>query len=239
MALIFDEQFEAAGYDETVAGNGSDWGEVNAGGGTIDEDFVVSTVESLTGLNLPTWNSQCLKLAGGTSEVRIASTLDTNYTDLYVRFDLIINDASGLTNGEQKVLFQSWDNLWANSIGFILYRHTDSNLYIQFGRTIDPSIVPAWPGYGPISLNVKYRIDFHFVASGTCEGKIDGVSQGTFTSSGIDVRRFSLYKPVLAASADGTAFFDNIQLATDGWIPDDDPHKGVTMRFIQSYIPPV
>src|SRR4030043_311003 len=98
MALIFDEQFEATGYDETAAGVGSDWVETNAGGGTLDEDFAVSDVETATGLSLPTWGDQCVKLAGGTSEVSIRQVLDSGQTDFYLRFDLILGNVADLPN---------------------------------------------------------------------------------------------------------------------------------------------
>lgn len=230
MTLIFNEQFEATGYDETSAGIGSDWTETNAGGGTLDKDFAVSSVESATGLSLPTWGSQCLKLAGGTSEVSIRNTFDSAKTELYVRVDLIVGDISDLPNGSDEVVFYLWDDPYTTCSVFV--RKTAGGTPYMFGKVENSGgdiYFPSGQNH-PFAINTKYRVDFHFVANGTCEMKINGVSQGTGASTSANVTRIYIHKGI-ATYQNTVVYFDNIQLATDGWVPDDTSLDQHSFRF--------
>lgn len=238
MALIFNEQFEATDYDETSDGAADDWSETNAGGGTLNKDYSVATAQTDTGLSLPYWGNQCLLISNGSSAVNIYNRFDSAKTTLYIRFDVIFHDISGLINQDfTHNAFSAWSNAWVVAVIVRPFKDIGGNfkLFVHIGTSGGGAAVPAYPYYAA-AVDTRYRIDIKFVGSETCEVKINGVSQGTQATDTTEITNFQLAKP-LDSAANQTLYYDNLQFATDGWVPDDATNIGKTAPFPLSFMP--
>ena len=172
MALLFDEQFEATGYDETSADAGSDWVEV--GNGTIDEDFATSSVTGAPAR----WGNKCLKLVPGSTGAQTTNTLDTAITgDFYCRVDVIFES---VVTGDWNNFFMVRDSSYNDCFR---WQHTEAGGTIKLYCYVDAvTPIPA-AGY-TISLDTVYRLDMYYNATTNAwEVKINGVSQGSNTNA--------------------------------------------------------
>lgn len=106
MARVFDEKFEATGYDE------SGWSETVAAGNTCDEDFATSSVIGAPGY----WDDDCLKCVnGGATAHAYALNATLTEPDSWTRIEFI------------------WDALPSNTQNFIsLYDVTNSKILVYF-----------------------------------------------------------------------------------------------------------
>src|SRR4030042_221236 len=209
MPLIFDEQFEAAGYDESAAGVGSDW--VETGNGTIDEDFAVSSVAGAPAR----WGDQCLKIIPGSTGATIINQLDTSITgDFYCRVDVIF---ANLTADDYNNFFIVRDDVGNDAIKWV---HTQSGASKVIQAFIDGANPIPSHGYS-INFDTPYRLDmFYNATTNAWEIKIEGVSQCTGsnnTRANID----SIWCYSYDGYTSDIAYFDLVQIATDGWVPDD------------------
>ena len=219
MALIFDEQFEATGYDETSAGAGGNWAEA-LGGGTIDEDYATSSVTGAPA----SWGNQCLRMVNANEAQDASNYLDSEYTgDFYFRGDFIIPDLSDITS-TNGYLIQIFDSAWSTVWRAVVYDNSGTKtLFFYIGN------VTGQVGDTEIAANTRYRIDAYFNSTtGDYEIKLNGVSK----ASGNDSVRVSQYIFLYSYTADGfEIFFDNIQIATDGWVPEDVAGGGWTGKI--------
>ena len=220
MALIFNEQFESTGtpgYDETATGVGSDWTEIVDDGCIEDEKYLTSNVT-----NAPaSWGSQCLRsyVDVVSEEAHSYNTLDANQPVVYVRADFIAE--TGLTDAWEntewlRICDESWNLLFVVLIGGI-----GTARHIHFNPRYDDS--DHWQDGGAFDLNTPYRVDVKWdTTANTWEWKINGVTKhsGTGLTSTREPRIINV--GVYTAYVTGIELFtDNVQIATDGWIPAD------------------
>jgi len=221
MALIFDEQFETTGYDETSAGAGSNWTETTKTNCTINEDYATSGVN-----NAPaSWDDQCCEFVvenDTNDNAFITNTLDSSRAILYGRFDFIVESVpSGLvylasiysTTGTNYLFYLSPGNqlrCYANYNG-------SGAIYISFTS---------------IAADTLYRVDWKWDATNDAWGwKLNGVAQpnnidasdpveseGTLINTHPTNTKY-FHIGARACGSAATVYMDNIQLATDGWVP--------------------
>lgn len=219
MALIFDEGFETAttGYEELSGGASNGWSTINAGGGTVDPVQSVDDVETATGLTLAAWDTQCLELSGGTSEVSIRTTMDSQYAELYIRFDVIFGNIADMAEGVNNILFYTTTGYTTDCI--TIYTKLTGGVPYFYAK-LENSGGDVWLSTYQIAINTRYRVDIHFVGNGTCQVIINGTSLGTGTCTTTQLNTLKFFKSP-DTSSNAALYIDDIQLATDGWIPAD------------------
>ena len=222
--LIFDETFEGAGYAEGASGITGGWAEDPGSGGTpiLDEDFDTGSVPGGTPSG---WGSQCLKVVPGTSgTTTVSCTFDSPQTILYGRLDVVFHGYGGLVDGNNLHFF--WLLSSSNWPISICVSRSGSNYslkcYYNDGADFQGPIA------GPnISLDTPYRIDFKW-QSNTADTGVDfrvstsfpnmGSSLGTATSGNLSGTGIVI-ADVAGAHVAAEFYYDNIQLATDGYCP--------------------
>ncbi len=165
MSRIWNEQFEAAGYDETWSG-----GETVGAGCTLDEDADPSDVS-----NPRAWGNKCLKVISATPGfgAYVLHTFGSPPDPSFLRLEVVVT-AESLANTQGKLLANSTDgsnpiyNLLVYQIADVLvfllqiYHDGSANNYLS----------------SVISLNTKYRVELQWdVAGDLWEWKVNGVSQ--------------------------------------------------------------
>lgn len=226
MALIFDEQFEATGYDETSAGAGSNWTEQADGGGTINEDFAVSSVP---GGDPGNWGSQCVQIVRGSSgSTGITNDLDSSYATLYFRADFVFDNISVVSSWGPECIWLK-DSNWNPVLQVYVINESGSYSLGLVVAGTDPSDEYS------IVESTKYRIDFYYAgATGDWEWKVNGVSQGTGSNgSAANIQRVAL-GAWRQAGTGLEVYIDNVQLATDGWVPEDSAGGSIPLLVTNS-----
>lgn len=208
MALIFNEQFESSGYDETSTGVGSNWAEV--GNGTCDEDYATSSVTGAPAR----WDDKCLRLIPGTESTYTTNTLDSLITGpFYCRVDVIF-ESIGAADYNNFFIVVASDG---TSHPF-RWRHTESAGTITIQCLVD-AVTLVGSAY-EVELDTVYRLDMYYDATANeYEVKINGVSQGSGTATFDGAKLLRCYSYLNATS--DIVLFDNIQIATDTWVPED------------------
>ena len=205
--IIFDEQFEATGYDETVAGIGSDWVE-SAGDGSIDED---KTRTDVTGAPA-SWDGDCLETISSAGDTVIYNTFDSEYTTgVYVRVELIVN-AENLGDDQAGDLIILADAGGYDRVMEVQLYESSAVLYLRL--KVDSG---AATGATAISLDTKYLLEFYYNAAGGWEWKLDSVSKASDVSTAnTGVKRILLGPQDNSRTI--TCYYDNIAVSTEGWI---------------------
>ena len=211
--ILFNEGFEAVGFDETSAGIGGNW--VKQGAGSTIEDHATSGVTGAPA----SWGEKCLTIAcsGGDPWTLIRNQMDASYTgDFYCRADIILDAFTdlGVTAAPLFILADSSFyyvisvGIVRNGVGEPVFRATT---WGAGGSSSDST---------EISVNTPYRLDIFFNAStDSYTVKIDG----TVLHSGSDATAYHNISHIYLASAyelpNIGVYYDNVQVATDGWVP--------------------
>jgi hypothetical protein len=210
MTRIFDETFEATGYDETWTG------EVVGSGSTVNEDASTGDVSSPSG-----WGSQCLKLVttGDDAAVYQEDGIGSP-TKSFLRIEVVVT-AESLANGEQNVLLAVYDSSWGEAYSLWLEQDGSGNLVFAAYPRYDTSNYASFSS-DPISLNTRYRIEFKWDSEDDdeFEWRIDGVTQDvqaldTGHSPNIDFFTVGFLYNIDAAA---TAYIDLFAIDDADWV---------------------
>lgn len=166
-AIILDEKFEGAGYEE------GGWLESVGAGATVDEDAASSDVSSPTN-----WGSQCLKIidpGGVVTRTRLPHSEDL--TTSYYRVEVYIT-AESLADGQYTYIAQGSDIAGTKRWQITLKQNTGGQLVfrslINGGTNVD--LCNA-------ATNTLYRLEVKWIAAeGAFEFKVNGVSCRTGTT---------------------------------------------------------
>jgi len=172
MARIFDEKFETSpGYDETAAGNGSDWAETEGATSTVDPDE-----DTASAGNPSNWDSECLEIDCIEGEnCYITNTFDSTQGDFWFRFEFYLYSHT-IANNDRAMIAQIFDSVPSNVVIFYV-RYADPNLYIQ-ARCYHDGASHYYTSLSAISVQTVYRIEFKWnVTNDVWAWKIDGVNQ--------------------------------------------------------------
>jgi len=192
----FDEQFESTGYDETSAGVGSNWTEEY---GSPDSDEPTSGVTGAPN----DWDDYCLHLPTGTN--RIYNSMDSGYADLYLRVEVIF---SSISNTSYQEVFQA---TWSGIGQIVCYVKEASGSYYLASKLDESNNSPDQE----ISLNTRYRLEYHWDSGATSYWRIDDADVYNDTAvgrSGID----RLY--IGAIGTNYVVYVDNVAYGDTDWI---------------------
>jgi len=201
MARTWDEQFEAAGYDET-------WndGETVGGGCTLDEDADVADVGSPSG-----WGSKCLKvISSGTNDAYVRHSFAGDISSGYLRIEFVISSES-LADGQTTDIFRSWDAGFGAALAVHIYQ-SGGSLYIR-------SRVDGTNHSGTaISTGTRYRYEHWWDVSSGWESRLDGVmfDSGPDGECDREIKYMRLGMP--SSGATGTFYIDNFAIDDADWV---------------------
>lgn len=164
MAIIFNERFEAAGYDKTR------WSESVGAGCICDED-------QATGAGDPSnWGEKCLKLykAAGNA-VYTGNSFIIKRAITYYRLDVVFT-AENIENGEKLLLFDVYNDVFAPAFKLRIGQ-TLGALKFNLECFHDGSS-NTYKSFNQITVDTYYRIEIKWDATNDAWAwKIDGVSQ--------------------------------------------------------------
>lgn len=164
MTRIFDERFEAVGYDETG------WSETVGAGSTVDEDFLVS------GLGPPSgWGLKGLRCVSTSGLVAYASnSQDVSANNFFMRQEIVIVSESLANNQERRLTVMKAGGLSALRLflrqvsGDLVFRFHVFETNLGSGSTVLTDTTARL-------LNTRYRIEWNWnIDANTWEIKVDG-----------------------------------------------------------------
>lgn len=165
MTRIFDEQFEATGYDETG------WTEVVGSGSTVDEDADSTDVSSPTA-----WGSKCCKIIVNDNGTYSYNSVGAEAIT-YWRVELVIT-AEGIANSASEVLFCFFDNVFGTQPVNILLAKSAGGVLQFYGAVLNDGSVNYYLSNVTPVIDTKYRFEIKWDATNNLWAwKIDGVAQ--------------------------------------------------------------
>ncbi len=164
MTRIFDERFEAVGYDETG------WSETVGAGSTVDEDFLVS------GLGPPSgWGLKGLRTVSTAGNTAYASnSQDVSANNFFMRQELVIVAESLADHEERRLTVMLAGGLSALRL---FLRQVSGDLVFRFHvfETTLGSSATVLTDTTARLLNTRYRIEWNWnIDANTWEIKVDG-----------------------------------------------------------------
>ena len=208
MARIFDEKFEATGYDE------SGWTESVGSGCTIDEDAATSTVSSPSG-----WGSKCLKLIGAAAKTNYAYNQIGNSAVRYTRIEAIFTDLSNLTSsGACSYIGFATNNALSVFCWILRAVHDGTNIKAQILVYYDGSAVATSSG-PTLEEDTRYRFEVKW-DGGRFDWKVNGISytggdlQSGYAQMGAIVLGGAYTTDVVAA----TTYLDLVAIDGADWV---------------------
>jgi len=176
LTRIFDEKFEATGFDETG------WTEQAGSGSTVDEDYAVSNVDP----EPSGWQTKCLRTISTTGVNAYAgNSQDVGTNKFFYRMEVVIV-SEDLADGETRRICQLKAS--GGAAFRIFLRQSGGDLNWRFtifqagvggsGTNLDDSTV--------LSLNTRYRLELKWdIDADTWDIQLDGSSifTGTLTST--------------------------------------------------------
>lgn len=207
MARVFDEQFEATGYDEDATGIGSNWSKVVGSGAIVDEDVPTGGVSGAPA----DWDSLCLQVDTNSVVTYARNDLDSQATTLYIRVEIIINEVTDENVSGWIFLIQ--DTSFDGSIETFVLKQAGPiyKLRTRFDAGDLTDVV--------ISLNTRYRLEYYYTtgAGGSAEWRIDGVQKSTDTGMSRDLKYMFLGLKG-GGTTDYITFYDNFALDDADWV---------------------
>ncbi len=164
MTRIFDERFEAVGYDETG------WSETVGAGSTVDEDFLVS------GLGPPSgWGLKGLRTVSTSGTTAYASnSQDVSANNFFMRQELVIVAESLADNEERRLTVM---NAGGSTALRLFLRQVSGDLVFRFHvfETTLGSSATVLTDTTARLLNTRYRVEWNWnIDANTWEIKVDG-----------------------------------------------------------------
>jgi len=212
MTRIWDERFEASGYDET-------WndGEYVDAGCTLDEDATPPSGAPAA------WGSQCLRSVNTSSndEAEVEHTFSTALGEFYWRMEFYVA-AEGLADGQEQKIAALFDPAYNTYYEFGL-RQTSGQLYLYYYEDYDETDVAE-----AISTGTFYRVEFGFDgSSGAHEVRLDGSTFFSDTLSGGYPTTIGIMEMGLGWQARACdVYFDLVAIDDANWVGAEDEAVG-------------
>ncbi len=177
MTRIFDERFEAVGYDETG------WSEFTAAGSTVDEDFLVSGI----GAGPPSgWGLKGLRTVSTAGNIAYAqNSQDVSANNFFMRMELVIV-SEALANNEERRLTRV-KAAGGDALRLFL-RQVSGDLVFRF-HVIETNLGSGATVFTDTTarlLDTRYRIEWNWnIDANTWEIKVDGSIKIILSSAGL------------------------------------------------------
>ena len=228
MARIFNEQFEATGYDETWS-----LGETVDAGCTLDEDAKTNIINSPTA-----WGKRCLKadVVGATGDDACVSGDLVNVSDApltYLRFEFIVTAHDLDINAEKGSLIYVTDS--ADTMLYRTWLRYQDRVLLRTEVKLDGVAITTQDSAITIANNTRYRVEYKWdIANAKFEWRINGITEyasnlAAGRGAGIDYITFFGLNSV-SAGENITAYFDNLAIDDSDWVGAESGVTGINRR---------
>lgn len=174
MATIFNETYEAAGYDNVWNGAPANV----TGGNTYDPDYATA---------ISGWGSKCLQVvaAADSTNAYIYHELAANQAITYTRIEVYPTDLSGFATGEDALILQMYNKSWTLVYAIYIYNNAGTN-YFRIRSRYNASD-NYFLSDNSIAINTKYTIEVYWDNTNDLwSWRVDGVDQGDGTAVSAD-----------------------------------------------------
>jgi hypothetical protein len=159
----------------TNPGYDNSWSETVGSGGTLDEDTATSGVTGAPAR----WGAECLHAEGtGGAATYAAKTLGAAESDIFVRFEFILNSHSIAASSAIQICV-IWNSAWTSVMAAQIL-NISGTLYIQYAHNDDGGGLNFTSGAAALSLDTPYVIELKWdVTNDAFEGKLNGAPEVT------------------------------------------------------------